>query len=235
MKGIKREFSIARTPQQNGVAKRKNRTLIEAARTMLVNFKLPITFWAEAINIACYVLNRTLVIKPHNKTPYEIIRGRPSLIDFMKPFGRLVTILNTRDYLGKFDEKANEGFFVRYYVDDQVTRSEFEGLLQQERQTKHINSTNSFNTVSSHVNTAGPSFVNAASPSLINAAETLANTNAFKEHPFERFSPFKNVFSLPQVPIMTLINDTGIFGNAYDDEVMEKEVDMNNVVSSYTI
>nr|GFD03369.1 putative ribonuclease H-like domain-containing protein [Tanacetum cinerariifolium] len=87
MKGIKREFSIARTPQQNGVAERKNKTLIEAARTMLVNSKLPITFWAEAINIACYVLNRTLVIKPHNKTPYEIIRGRPSLIDFMKPFG----------------------------------------------------------------------------------------------------------------------------------------------------
>nr|GEV00120.1 ribonuclease H-like domain-containing protein [Tanacetum cinerariifolium] len=68
----------------------------------------------EAINIACYVLNRALVIKPHNKTPYELIRGRPSLIDFMKPFGCLVTILNTRDYLGKFDEKADEGFFVAY-------------------------------------------------------------------------------------------------------------------------
>nr|GEW34936.1 hypothetical protein [Tanacetum cinerariifolium] len=71
----------------NGVAEKKNRTLIEAVRTMLVDFKLPTTFWAEAVNTACYVLSRALVIKPHNKTPYELIRGRPLLIDFMKPFG----------------------------------------------------------------------------------------------------------------------------------------------------
>ncbi|GJR26604.1 putative ribonuclease H-like domain-containing protein [Tanacetum coccineum] len=74
-KGIKREFSIARTPQQNGVAERRNRTLIEAARTMLADSKLPTTFWAEAVNTACYVQNRVLVVKPHNKTPYELFRG----------------------------------------------------------------------------------------------------------------------------------------------------------------
>ncbi|GJX86916.1 putative ribonuclease H-like domain-containing protein [Tanacetum coccineum] len=56
-KGIKREFSMARTPQQNGVAERKNKTLIEATRTMLVDSNLPTTFWAEAVNTACYVLN----------------------------------------------------------------------------------------------------------------------------------------------------------------------------------
>ncbi|GJR69192.1 putative ribonuclease H-like domain-containing protein [Tanacetum coccineum] len=54
-KGIKREYSVARTPQQNGVAERKNRTLIEAARTMLADSKLPTTFWAEAVSTACYV------------------------------------------------------------------------------------------------------------------------------------------------------------------------------------
>nr|GFA49039.1 ribonuclease H-like domain-containing protein [Tanacetum cinerariifolium] len=91
-------------------------TLIEAARTMLVDSKLPTTFWAEAVNTACYVLNRALVIKPHNKTPYELIHGRPPLIDFMKPFGCPVTILNTRDSLGKFDRKDDEGFFVGYLV-----------------------------------------------------------------------------------------------------------------------
>ncbi|GJZ85520.1 putative ribonuclease H-like domain-containing protein [Tanacetum coccineum] len=116
MKEIKREFSVARTPQQNGVAERRNRTLIEAARTMLVDSKLPTTFWAEAVNTACYVLNRVLVIKSHNKIPYELIRGRTPLIDFMKPFGCPVTILNTRDHLGKFDGKADEGFFVGYFV-----------------------------------------------------------------------------------------------------------------------
>ncbi|GJV38810.1 putative ribonuclease H-like domain-containing protein [Tanacetum coccineum] len=122
MKGIKREFSVARTPQQNGVAERKNRTLIEAARTMLVDSNLPTTFWAEAVNTACYVLNRVLVIKPHNKTPYELIRGRTPLIDFMKPFGCPVTILNTRDNLGKFDGKADEGFFVGYSVISKAMR-----------------------------------------------------------------------------------------------------------------
>ncbi|GKC04229.1 putative ribonuclease H-like domain-containing protein [Tanacetum coccineum] len=114
MKGIKREFSVARTPQQNGVAKRRNRTLIEAASTMLDDSKLPTTFWAEAVNIACYMQNKVLVVKPHNKTPYEIFHGRTSALSFMRPFRCPVTIFNTRDHLGKFDGKANEGFFVRY-------------------------------------------------------------------------------------------------------------------------
>nr|GFB41821.1 putative ribonuclease H-like domain-containing protein [Tanacetum cinerariifolium] len=69
MKGIEREFSVAGTPQQNGVAERKNRTLIEGARTMLADSLLPIPFWAEAVNTACYVQNRVLVTKPHNKIP----------------------------------------------------------------------------------------------------------------------------------------------------------------------
>ncbi|GJS46614.1 putative ribonuclease H-like domain-containing protein [Tanacetum coccineum] len=77
-KGIKREYSNARTPQQNGVAERKNRTLIEAARTMLADSFLPNTFWAEAVSTACYVLNRVLVTKPHNKTPYELLTSRES-------------------------------------------------------------------------------------------------------------------------------------------------------------
>ncbi|GKA93083.1 retrovirus-related pol polyprotein from transposon TNT 1-94 [Tanacetum coccineum] len=100
MKGIKREFSIARTPQQNGVAERKIRTLIEAARTILANSKLPTTFWAEVVNTACYVQNRVLVIKPHNKTPYEFFLGRKPALSFMRPFGCPVTILNIIDHLG---------------------------------------------------------------------------------------------------------------------------------------
>ncbi|GJV89484.1 putative reverse transcriptase, RNA-dependent DNA polymerase [Tanacetum coccineum] len=74
-KGIKREFSVARTPWQNSVAERKNRTLIEGTRTMLADSKSPTTFLAKAVNTACYVQNRVLVVKPHNKTPYELFRG----------------------------------------------------------------------------------------------------------------------------------------------------------------
>nr|GEX64371.1 hypothetical protein [Tanacetum cinerariifolium] len=72
MKGIMRQFSVARTPQQNKVVERRNKTIIKAARTMLADFKLPTNFWAEAVNTACYVQNRVLVVKPHNKTPYEL-------------------------------------------------------------------------------------------------------------------------------------------------------------------
>ncbi|GJT57585.1 putative ribonuclease H-like domain-containing protein [Tanacetum coccineum] len=91
-KGIKQEFSNARTPQQNGVAERMNRTLIEAARSMLADSHLPTTFWAEAVNTACYTFNRVRVTKPQNKTPYELF------------------------LLGKFDEKSDEGFLVGYSV-----------------------------------------------------------------------------------------------------------------------
>ncbi|GJS84608.1 ribonuclease H-like domain-containing protein [Tanacetum coccineum] len=121
-KGIKREYSVARTPQQNGVAERKNRTLIEAARTMLADSKLPTTFWAEAVSTACYVQNRVLIVKPHNKTPYELFRGFKPAIGFMKPFGCHVTILNTLDNLGKFDEKSDEGFFVGYSLSSKAFR-----------------------------------------------------------------------------------------------------------------
>ncbi|GJS66216.1 retrovirus-related pol polyprotein from transposon TNT 1-94 [Tanacetum coccineum] len=113
-KGIRREYSVARTPQQNGIAERRNRTLIEAARTMLSDSKLPTTFWAKAVSTACYVQNRVLVFKPHNKTPYELFRGLKPALKFMRPFGCHVTILNTLDNLGKFDGKSDEGFFVGY-------------------------------------------------------------------------------------------------------------------------
>ncbi|GJV91269.1 retrovirus-related pol polyprotein from transposon TNT 1-94 [Tanacetum coccineum] len=122
MKGIKREFSVARTPQQNRVAKRKNRKLIEAARTMLADSLLPTTFWAKAVNIVCYVQNRVLVTKPHNKTPYELLHGRPPSISFMRPFGCPVTILNTLVPLGKFDGKDDEGFLVGYSINSKAFR-----------------------------------------------------------------------------------------------------------------
>ncbi|GJU01705.1 putative ribonuclease H-like domain-containing protein [Tanacetum coccineum] len=121
-KGIKRKFSIARTPQQNGVAERRNRTLIEATRTMLADSKLPTTFWAEVVNIACYVQNRVLVVKPHNKTPYELFKGRTPSLSFMKPFRCHVTILNTLDHLDKFDGKSDDGFFVGYSLNSKAFR-----------------------------------------------------------------------------------------------------------------
>ncbi|GJY61683.1 ribonuclease H-like domain-containing protein [Tanacetum coccineum] len=89
---------------------------------MLADSKLPTTFWAEAVNTACYVQNRVLVIKPYNKTPYELFLGRKPALGFMRPFGCPVTILNTIDHLGKFDGKADEGFFVGYSINSKAFR-----------------------------------------------------------------------------------------------------------------
>ncbi|GJY87389.1 putative ribonuclease H-like domain-containing protein [Tanacetum coccineum] len=95
----------------------------ERKRTMLVDSKLPTTFWAESVNTACYVQNRVFVTKPHNKTPYELCLDRKPALSFMKPFGCPVTILNTIDHLGKFDGKADEGFFVGYSINNKAFRS----------------------------------------------------------------------------------------------------------------
>ncbi|GKA85891.1 putative ribonuclease H-like domain-containing protein [Tanacetum coccineum] len=226
-KGIKREYSVARTPQQNRVAERKNKTLIEAARTMLADSLLPIVFWAE-------------------KTPR---------IRFMRPFGCPVTILNTLDPLGKFDGKAEEGFLVGYSIhskafrslDDKVgdattnddgiknvqepsnkydqamknvlekimnqekevteqsdaVRKEFEAQcnsqLLQEKVTR-ASSINSFNTVSTPVNTASAS----RTFSLIGPSSKPS------------FDPL-----MPKLEDIAKIQSTSIFGNAYDDDDLE--------------
>nr|GEX66793.1 ribonuclease H-like domain-containing protein [Tanacetum cinerariifolium] len=105
----KERIKCAKTPQQNGVAERKNKTLIETVRTMLADLKLPTTFWAKAVNTACYVQNRVLVIKPHNKTPYEIFLVKKHVLSFMRPFECPVTILNTLDHLGQAEKKTVPG------------------------------------------------------------------------------------------------------------------------------
>nr|GEV07831.1 retrovirus-related Pol polyprotein from transposon TNT 1-94 [Tanacetum cinerariifolium] len=138
VKGNKREFSVPRNPQQNGIAERKNKTLIEAARTMLAHSLIPIPFWAEAVNTAYYVQNRGLVTKSQNKTPYELLHGRTQSIDFMRPFGCPVTILNTLDSLDKFDGKVDEGFLVGYFVSSKAFRV-FNSKTQIVQETLHIN------------------------------------------------------------------------------------------------
>ncbi|GJS57271.1 retrovirus-related pol polyprotein from transposon TNT 1-94 [Tanacetum coccineum] len=113
-KGISQNFSSPYTPEQNGVAERRNRTLIEAAETMLNSAKLSKQFWGEAVNIACYTQNRSIIVKRHGKTSYDLFRGRSSNISYFHVFGCPVHIHNHRDHLGKFDEKANDGFFLGY-------------------------------------------------------------------------------------------------------------------------
>ncbi|GKE31512.1 retrovirus-related pol polyprotein from transposon TNT 1-94, partial [Tanacetum coccineum] len=77
--GTTHHTSTARTPQQNGVVERHNRTLVEAARTMLIFSKSLFFLWAEVVATACYTKNRSLIHPHYNKTPYELLRDRPEL------------------------------------------------------------------------------------------------------------------------------------------------------------
>ncbi|GKE11692.1 hypothetical protein Tco_1415243, partial [Tanacetum coccineum] len=118
---------------------------------------------------------------------------------------------------------------------DQEARSESERLNQREMQTEYTNSSNGINTVSTPVSTVGPSFDTIVSSTPINTVGPFVSTaNESEEQLFEIFSPFKNAFTLPPVSNVSSMDNTGIFGNAYDDEDLEEEFDMNNVISSYS-
>ena len=113
--GIFHSFSAPRTPQQNGVVERKNRTLQDMARTMLNEHNLPTYFWAEAMSTACYIANRFYIRSILEKTPFEIYFGKKPNISYFKAFGCKCFIHNNgKDNLGKFDAKSDEGIFLGY-------------------------------------------------------------------------------------------------------------------------
>ncbi|GJS67865.1 retrovirus-related pol polyprotein from transposon TNT 1-94 [Tanacetum coccineum] len=136
-KGILQNFSSPYTPKQNGVAERKNITLIEAARTMLSGSIFSKQYWSEAIATACYTQNMSTVVKRHLKTPYEIFRGRLSNIDFLHVFGCPIFSHNHKDHLEKFNEKGDDGYFLRYSLVSKAFRV-FNTRRQQTEETYHI-------------------------------------------------------------------------------------------------
>jgi transposase InsO family protein len=112
--GIKYEFSVPYTPQQNGVVEKKNRTLIEAARTMLDEYKTPDNFWAEAVNTVCHAINRLYLHKVYKKTSYELLTGNKPKVDYFRVFGCKCFILNKKVKSSKFAPRVDEGFLLGY-------------------------------------------------------------------------------------------------------------------------
>ncbi|GJU72744.1 retrovirus-related pol polyprotein from transposon TNT 1-94 [Tanacetum coccineum] len=129
--GIVHHTSTARTPQQNGVVERRNCTLVEAARTMLISSKTLKFLWAEAIATACFTQNRSLVHTRYNKTPYELLRGRKPDVKYFHVFGSLCYPTNDHDDLRKMKLKADIGIFIGYYESSR-------GFRIYNRQTKKI-------------------------------------------------------------------------------------------------
>nr|GFB69906.1 hypothetical protein [Tanacetum cinerariifolium] len=112
--GIQHQTSVARTPKQNSIVERRNRTLVEAARTMLSAAKFPLFFWAEAIATACFTQNHSLVIPHHEKTPYHIINDQKPSVKFFHIFGSVCYIVRDGENLDKMKEKGDECIFVGY-------------------------------------------------------------------------------------------------------------------------
>ena len=100
------------------MVERKNRTLVEAARTLLQDAKLPISFWEEAFNTACYTQNRYLINKAHGKSPYSIMSKSKPTVKHLHVFGSKCYILkDNSEYVGKFDSKVFEAIFLGYSLE----------------------------------------------------------------------------------------------------------------------
>ncbi|GKC03664.1 putative ribonuclease H-like domain-containing protein [Tanacetum coccineum] len=112
--GIFHQKTVPRTPQQNGVVERRNRTLVEAARTMLIFSKAPMFLWAEAVATACYTQNRSLIHTRHDKTPYELVHNKKPDLTFFRVFGALCYPTNDSENLGKLQPRADIGIFIGY-------------------------------------------------------------------------------------------------------------------------
>nr|GFB59112.1 integrase, catalytic region, zinc finger, CCHC-type, peptidase aspartic, catalytic [Tanacetum cinerariifolium] len=102
----------SRTPQLNGIVERWNRTLLEAATTILIFFKAPMFLWAEAIATACYTQNRSLIHTRHNKTSYELVHDKKPDLTFLRVFGALCYPTNNNEDLGKLQPTAKIGIFI---------------------------------------------------------------------------------------------------------------------------
>ncbi|GJX42425.1 putative ribonuclease H-like domain-containing protein [Tanacetum coccineum] len=195
---------LLKVPRQNNMYSFDLKNVVPSGDSLL-----PTTFWAEAISTACYVQNRVLVTKPHNKTPYELLHGRPPSISFMRPFGCFVTILNTLDPLGKFNEKADEGFFVGYSINSKAFRSSKDAVdddagKKTNEEPAHEGERNGYANSTSR-------------DSIVSLSVSTARQN------------FTNADDLPTNHLIHDLEDTGILSDAYDNEDVGANADHNNL------
>ncbi|GJW82240.1 putative ribonuclease H-like domain-containing protein [Tanacetum coccineum] len=183
---------------------------------------------AEAVSTACYVQNRVLVTKPHNKTPYELLHGRPPSISFMRPFGCPVTILNTLDPLVKFDRKVDEGFFVGYsinskafrdaVVDDASKKTNEEPANEGER-----NGQKKERRASNKEDDQNVQDLRAELDNLL-VQQNFINANDFPTDPL-----------MPDLEDTTDLLNTSIFSGAYDDKYVGAEADLNTLETTMNV
>nr|GEU37544.1 putative ribonuclease H-like domain-containing protein [Tanacetum cinerariifolium] len=249
LKGIKREFSVPRTPQQNCITERKNRTLIEAARTMPADSLLLIPFWAEVVNTACYVQNRVLVTKPYNKTPYELLHGRtPStgptwLFDIDSLSGTMnyhqVSAANqTNSGAGSQDtfdaEKVREEVTQTYVLfpvwsagSTNPQNNDKDTLVDgKEHDVDTQKSDNGVNAASSSVPTVGHNFINSTNTFSAVGPSNTAVSPTYGKSSFTDASTSSHDPDMPDLEDLTYSDD---------EDAVGAEADINNLESSIPV
>nr|GFA01256.1 retrovirus-related Pol polyprotein from transposon TNT 1-94 [Tanacetum cinerariifolium] len=174
--GIQHQTTVARTPEQNGVVERQNRTLVEAARTMLSAAKVPLFFWAEAIATACFTQNHSLVIPHHEKTPYHIINNRKPSVKFFHIFGFVCYIIRDGGNLDKMKEKGDGCIFVGYSNQSRAYRV-FNKRTRVIMESIHVNFDELPQMASVH-NSSGPTPTRQAMASVHNSSDPAPTRQA---------------------------------------------------------
>nr|GEU32673.1 retrovirus-related Pol polyprotein from transposon TNT 1-94 [Tanacetum cinerariifolium] len=207
--GISHQMSSVRTPQQNGVVERRNRTLVEAARTMLIFSRAPLFLWVEAIDAACFTQNRYIIHRRFNKTPYELINGRKLDISFLHVFGALCYPKNDREDIGKLGAKGIDlPYAPSTITTQQLTEGEldllFEAILTEDTASTLTNSS-SYATnipITSHdvdelnpnAMVDGNTFVNPFANPSTSAAESSSSQNMDPSNMHTFYQPYPHEF-----------------------------------------
>ncbi|GJS44925.1 retrovirus-related pol polyprotein from transposon TNT 1-94 [Tanacetum coccineum] len=184
--GVEHQTSTSQTPKQNGVVERRNRALVEAARTMLSAAKVPLFFYAEAIATTCFTQNRSLVIPRHEKTPYDIINGQKPFVKFFHIFGSLCYIARDGENPDKMKEKGDACIFVGYSTQSRasletVTTSNELDLLFSPMFDELLNGTTPVVSKSSAVHAADASDKRQQQPDSTSSTSTLAKLSLLME------------------------------------------------------
>uniref|UniRef100_A0A5B7BAZ6 Putative polyprotein n=1 Tax=Davidia involucrata TaxID=16924 RepID=A0A5B7BAZ6_DAVIN len=246
-KGIKRQLTVRYTPQQNGMAERKNHTIIEMARSMLKAKGLPNNFWVEAVNTVVYILNRSPTKVVPNRTPYEAWNGRKPDVNFFRVFGSIAYSLIPSQHREKFDEKREKYIFIGYSDESKAYRLfdpktkqlvisrdvHFNEMKAWEWENKNSHEAKSFE-VNERRNDKSSSLV---SPPT-NADQNFTGNNSDSES--EPESPPRRVCSLEEIydscNLAFFSCEPLTFQEAEKNEVWQKAMDeeMTTIVKNYT-
>nr|GEW82305.1 retrovirus-related Pol polyprotein from transposon TNT 1-94 [Tanacetum cinerariifolium] len=236
--GITHESSAAKTPHQNGVIERRNRTLFEATRTMLILSHALLFLWAEAIATVCYTQNRSIIHRRFNKTPYELIQGRKSYIPYLHVFGALCYPKNDCEDFGKLGTKGDIGFFIGYSANSVA-------YIVYNRRTKKIMKTmnvtfDELSAMAFEQNSSRHGLQSMTSGQINSELElTYAPSTITPQRPSERdldilFEPLHNEYLDDSAPVPTNSLNTPVSSHNVDTNLQQHAQQQRNLTPSPT-